>query len=84
MRPMLCPWWTIGRMSRHLSPSRRMMATSAGSACGSLTLMVMLSWSSIARRAMGNWLSVYVIVSWRRLPTSSYSALTATLRVAGS
>ena len=54
---MLWPWWTIGRMSRHLSPSRRMIATSAGSACGSLTLTVMLSWSSIARRAMGNWLT---------------------------
>ena len=84
MRPMLWPWCTIGRMSRHLSPSRRMIATSAGSACGSLTLTVMLSWSSIARRAMGNWLSVYFMVSWRRLPTSSYSACTVTVRVVGS
>ena len=84
MSPMLSPWWTIGRMSRHLSPSRRMIATSAGSACGSLTLTVMLSCSSIARRAIGNWLSVYFMVSICRLPRSSYSARTVTVRVVGS
>ncbi len=60
------------------------MATSAGSACGSLTLTVMLSWFSIARRAMGNWLSVYVMVSGWRLPRSSYSARTETVRVVAS
>ncbi len=35
---MAWPWCTIGRMSSALSPSRRMTATSAGSARGSQTL----------------------------------------------